>query len=96
MLLLANSSFAQIYVEDIDENITQLVQQNKMLLQKADSLNKHLKIVIANAKEGDDAIIKAKQDEIDSLIAFVKVNIDMIYALQDRKRILLQMHNNNN
>lgn len=95
MLLLANSSFAQIYVEDIDENITQLVQQNKMLLQKADSLNKHLKIVIENAKEGDDAIIKAKQDEIDSLIAIVKVNIDMIYALQDRKRILLQMHNNN-
>lgn len=95
MLLLANSSFAQIYVEDIDENITQLVQQNKMLLQKADSLNKHLKIVIVNAKEGDDAIIKAKQDEIDSLIAIVKVNIDMIYALQDRKRILLQMHNNN-
>lgn len=95
MLLLANSSFAQIYVEDIDENITRLVQQNKMLLQKADSLNKHLKIVIANAEEGDDAIIKAKQDEIDSLIAIVKVNIDMIYALQDRKRILLQMHNNN-
>lgn len=93
MLLLANSSFAQIYIEDIDEKIEQLVQQNRMLLQKADSLNKQLKIIIASRQEGD-ATIKARQNEINSLLGIVKVNIDMMYALQDRKRILQQIESN--